>query len=253
MGLEVATYIHQLVTTNPVGASDLKSQGDEHLRLIKSTLQATFAAIAGAVTASHTELNYVTGVTSAIQTQLNGKAATSHAHSAADLTSGTIPDARFPATLPAASGVNLTSLNASALASGTVADARLSANAALYNATAITVNWQPTTPDSSAGEVGYKGDPVNTQSGSYSCVLSDAGKCIYETGSGATVTVPVSVAFPVGTKISVVCDTATTVDFETDTLYSAGFSVNNTSISARTFHVFRKIAANLWVKSAGVT
>ena len=45
---------------------------------------------------------------------------------AGNLSSGTIPDARFPATLPAASGVNLTSLNASNLASGTVAAARLS-------------------------------------------------------------------------------------------------------------------------------
>jgi hypothetical protein len=43
------------------------------------------------------------------------------------LSSGTIPDARFPATLPAASGTNLTSLNASALASGTAPVARLAA------------------------------------------------------------------------------------------------------------------------------
>ena len=44
---------------------------------------------------------------------------------AANLTSGTLPDARFPATLPAASGVNLTALNATNLTSGTVATARL--------------------------------------------------------------------------------------------------------------------------------
>jgi hypothetical protein len=47
--------------------------------------------------------------------------------SATDLTSGTLPDARFPATLPAASGVNLTALNASNLGSGTVPDARFPA------------------------------------------------------------------------------------------------------------------------------
>jgi hypothetical protein len=45
--------------------------------------------------------------------------------SASDLSSGTLPDARFPATLPAASGVNLTALNGSNVASGTVAPARL--------------------------------------------------------------------------------------------------------------------------------
>ncbi len=45
---------------------------------------------------------------------------------ATNLTSGTLPDARFPATLPATSGANLTSLNASNLSSGTVPDARIS-------------------------------------------------------------------------------------------------------------------------------
>jgi hypothetical protein len=47
---------------------------------------------------------------------------------ATELTSGTIPNARFPATLPAASGVNLTALNATALTSGTVPVLRLGAS-----------------------------------------------------------------------------------------------------------------------------
>lgn len=42
MALESATYVSDLVTTNPIGGSDKKSQGDDHLRLIKSVLQATF-------------------------------------------------------------------------------------------------------------------------------------------------------------------------------------------------------------------
>ena len=44
---------------------------------------------------------------------------------ATNLGSGTIPDARFPATLPAASGVNLTALNATNLGSGTIPVNRL--------------------------------------------------------------------------------------------------------------------------------
>ncbi len=48
-----------------------------------------------------------------------------HVHSGADITTGTIPDGRFPATLPALSGANLTALNASNLGSGTVPVARL--------------------------------------------------------------------------------------------------------------------------------
>jgi hypothetical protein len=56
---------------------------------------------------------------------LNGSALT--ALNATQLTSGTVPDARFPATLPALNGSALTNLNATALASGTVANARLDA------------------------------------------------------------------------------------------------------------------------------
>ena len=44
---------------------------------------------------------------------------------AANLSSGTIPDARFPSTLPAISGANLTNLNGSNIASGTVPVARI--------------------------------------------------------------------------------------------------------------------------------
>lgn len=46
---------------------------------------------------------------------------------AGNLNSGTLPDGRFPATLPAASGVNLTALNGSNVSSGTVPAARLPA------------------------------------------------------------------------------------------------------------------------------
>lgn len=56
MSLEIATYINGLDVTNPT-ATDPKSQGDDHLRLLKSTLKATFPAVTGAVTASHTQLN----------------------------------------------------------------------------------------------------------------------------------------------------------------------------------------------------
>jgi hypothetical protein len=51
----------------------------------------------------------------------------SYYRNATNLNAGTIPDARFPATLPAASGVNLTALNASNLGSGTLPAARLPA------------------------------------------------------------------------------------------------------------------------------
>ncbi|MGA9771690.1 MAG: hypothetical protein WBV94_21850 [Blastocatellia bacterium] len=75
-------------------------------------------AVAGTVAAgdhNHTGVyEPLLGYTSANAAALNASA----------LTSGTVPDARFPATLPVSSGINLTALNASSLGSGTVPDAR---------------------------------------------------------------------------------------------------------------------------------
>ena len=73
MGLETGTYISDLVNTNPVGATDLKSTLDDHIRLLKSTILTTFPNVTGAVTATHTQLNYV-DATSSIQTQMDTKA-----------------------------------------------------------------------------------------------------------------------------------------------------------------------------------
>ena len=53
--------------------------------------------------------------------------------SAAKLTAGTIPDARFPGTLPAANGSALTNLTAGNLSSGTVPTARLGSGTADSN------------------------------------------------------------------------------------------------------------------------
>lgn len=61
MGLEAASFIHQLDANNPV-SSDSKGQGDDHLRLIKFCVQNTLPNVDGQVTASHTELNFLTGV-----------------------------------------------------------------------------------------------------------------------------------------------------------------------------------------------
>ena len=47
MGLETATYISELTNTNPIGASDPKSQGDDHIRLIKKVILNSFGAFVG--------------------------------------------------------------------------------------------------------------------------------------------------------------------------------------------------------------
>lgn len=70
MTVESATYISDLNASYPA-AGDAKSEGDNHLRLLKTTVKATFPNVTGAVTPTHTELNYVDGVTSPIQTQID--------------------------------------------------------------------------------------------------------------------------------------------------------------------------------------
>lgn len=70
MGLETGTYISDLDSANPA-SGDSQVQGDNHIRLIKETVKATFPNLTGAVTPTQVELNYVYGVTSAIQTQID--------------------------------------------------------------------------------------------------------------------------------------------------------------------------------------
>jgi len=61
------------------------------------TLPTPFTLGAVSVTPTGTELNFVDGVTSAIQGQIDGKAATAHNHAGADINSGTVADARLSA------------------------------------------------------------------------------------------------------------------------------------------------------------
>ena len=72
MAIETFEFIDDLNAANPT-ATDNVSEGDDHLRGLKTTLKNTFPNVTGAINATETELNYVDGVTSAIQTQLNAK------------------------------------------------------------------------------------------------------------------------------------------------------------------------------------
>ena len=70
MAVESATTINQLDQTKP-GINDLKSEGDDHIRLLKSAIKNTLPNLTGVVTPTHVELNRLAGVTSAIQTQID--------------------------------------------------------------------------------------------------------------------------------------------------------------------------------------
>ena len=65
MSVESATYINSLNASYPA-ATDPKSEGDDHLRLIKSAVKATFPSITGAVSATQLEINQLRGITSGV-------------------------------------------------------------------------------------------------------------------------------------------------------------------------------------------
>ena len=51
MALESATYINQLVDTNPLGSDEI-SKGDDHIKLIKEVLQSSFPDVVGQAAAT---------------------------------------------------------------------------------------------------------------------------------------------------------------------------------------------------------
>lgn len=108
----VASAITPSITnTNDLGSSSLRWKDGYFAGGVYVSGSSSFGGTVSAGAAS------VTGAVSA--------GSFSGAINAADLSSGTLPDARFPATLPAISGANLTSLNATNISSGTINNSRL--------------------------------------------------------------------------------------------------------------------------------
>ena len=92
MPIEAATTINQLDATRP-GINDLKSEGDDHLRLVKATIKATLPNITGVVTPTHVELNHMAGATSPLQAQITAETATRQAQIAAETAARIASDA----------------------------------------------------------------------------------------------------------------------------------------------------------------
>jgi hypothetical protein len=149
---------------------------------------------------------------------------------AANLT-GTIADARFPATLPAVSGANLTALNAAQLTTGTIADARF--------------------PSVLPGIASSAKIPVSSTSGTL--VAGDAWKCVDIT---ADIAVPNS-TFTAGDVVTIYnnSSTAKNITRAAGTQYKAGTDGDDASISlaARGFATIRFRTATEWTISGNVT
>lgn len=108
--------------------------------------------------------------------------------------------------------------------------------------------------------VGYVNVPQNAQGASYTLVLADNGKSIDFTGAaGQTITIPAnaSVAFPVGSVVSVTNTTANSLSIAitTDTLRQAGTTNTGTrTLAAYGVATMRKVASTTWIISgAGLT
>ena len=70
MALETASYVANLVSTNPDGG-DARSTADDHLRLIKACLRRTFPLLDGAVSLSAAQVMFNADLSASVQLQLN--------------------------------------------------------------------------------------------------------------------------------------------------------------------------------------
>lgn len=103
-------------------------------------------------------------------------------------------------------------------------------------------------------QVGFKNIPQNAQTGSYTLVLADSGKHIYHaSGAGAaTYTIPAatSVAYPIGTAITFVnlSSTSISIAITTDTMYLTGAGTTGTRTLAQYgAATAMKIANTSWI------
>ncbi len=223
MALETGSYISALVATNPT-ASDPKSQGDDHLRFVKAKILETFPSVTGAVTPTHTELNFVDGVTSGIQDQIDAKAPIASPTFTGTVTipsgasiAGFAPLASptftgTPLAPTAANGTNTTQLATTAFVQSTVISGAFTGTLAQLNAgitdadvasldgtetltnktltapalgTPTSGNLSACTADGT-NAVGFLHIPQNSKSAAYTLVLADAGKHILHPSADTT-------------------------------------------------------------------
>jgi hypothetical protein len=166
-----------------------------------------------------TELGYVDGVTSAIQTQLDSKGAVNN-----------LADLGLTAT---ATELNYSNGVTSAIQTQ-ISGHHSSASPHAYLGTPTTGNLSNCTVDGTNG-VGFKNVPQNSQSAAYTCVLADSGKHIHHPSTDANVrtfTLPAnsSVPYPIGTAITFTNMTSqvVTIAITSDTMYLAGTGAQST-------------------------
>jgi hypothetical protein len=119
-----------------------------------------------------------------------------------------------------------------------------------------TITGAPTaaTAATAAGNLGYVGMPQNSQSGAYGLVAGDAGKHIYYTVTGQTVTIPANsnVAYQIGTTITFITapSVSLSIAITTDTLRLANTATTGTrTLAANGIATAIKVTSTAWVIS----
>ena len=172
---------------------------------------------------------------------------------ASNLLTGTIPNARFPATLPAANGSALTALNATNISSGTIATTYLPATVARTDALAnFTAGIQ-----NGGNEVGYRDIVAVAASITYTISATDRGKLIISTAGGFSLpTTGNDVGFAIGAAVSLCNNSVASMSLACPTgmtLYIAGSATGGLAtarnIAARGLVTLVKIASASWLMS----
>ena len=116
------------------------------------------------------------------------------------------------------------------------------------------------TTSSTASSLGYLGLPQSATATSATLAIGDAGKHIYVTTAGQTITIPANgtVAYPIGTTITFIAGSSATtvlIAITTDTLRLAGGTSTGTrTLSANGMATAVKVAATTWyINGTGLT
>ena len=163
--------------------------------------------------------------------------ATTDTTDASNIASGTLPDGRFPATLPTASGANLTNLNATNLATGTVGTNRLASTGTASSSTFLR-------GDQAWAEAGG-GKVLQVVEGSHSTAVATTSTSYVTTGLEVDIT-PSAVT----SKVLVIC---TFPGQQSGSDYAAKFTLyrDSTDLSSGSeFGITRANVANIFTSIA---
>jgi hypothetical protein len=197
MALETATYVANLVVTNPDDA-DAVNAGDDHIRLIKAALRRTFPNLDGPVSLSALQVSYVGDLSASVQAQLNalraGSATVNAAIFANSASFATFAGHAASASYAASAGAALTALTANSASFATFAGHAQSASYAANAGNATTANTALNATNAT--------DAVNAQNATFASTCTSASSAALLTGlsgdtaaTGSTVAVRNSSAY----------------------------------------------------------